>query len=255
MEYNTLIVTIENSAGIIRINRLPQKNSINIEFLREFNAVLDELERNDSVHAIVIRGNEHFFCTGMDLNMVSEDECNNIEQSSTKMYSDMLKRIALLCKPVITIVEGRTLAGGVGIVAASDLVIVGPNATFGLSEAIWGLLPSMVMPYLIRRVGYQRAYRMTLTAQNVDANQALEYCLADVLEKNPSAALAKYMVALSRVSKETVAEMKIYFRKMWIINDTIEAIAIDETTKLVNDPVVKENINNYVRYQRFPWEK
>ena len=93
----------------------------------------------------------------------------------TQMYMDTLRRITLFSKVVISCVDGQVLAGGVGLVACSDLVIATSKAEFGLSEALWGLLPAMVLPYLIRKVGVQKAYFMTLTTIRISVEEAKRY--------------------------------------------------------------------------------
>lgn len=252
--FETLIFTRNDDCYTVKINRSEHKNSINCTFLKELNSAMDMAAEDETCRVFVITGCDRYFCTGMDLDVVSDGD-DEVDMDSTQMYSNILKKMALFPKPIITVVNGAVMAGGVGIVAASDIAIGSSNITFTLSEAIWGLLPSMVMPYLIRRIGYQNAYRMTLTARSVDAETAYSYGLIDELTDNVEILLNKYITSFRRVSKETVYEMKKYFRKMWIIDDDMERTAIEETHKLINSPNVRQNISNFVKYQKFPWEK
>ena len=118
------------------------------------------------------------------------------------------------------------MAGGMGLVAASDLVFAHSNATFSLSEVLWGLLPAMVMPFLIRRVGYQNAYRLTLTASTINADEARAMYLADEVGEDIESRLQAMTRRLGRVQVETVKDLKNYFRKMWIIDEAMEKTAI-----------------------------
>ena len=91
------------------------------------------------------------------------------------------------------------MAGGVGLVAACDLAVAGPAATFTLSETLWGLLPAMVMPFLVRRVGPQRAFRLTLSAETIDASEAHRIGMVDELAENPEVKLRALERRLSRL--------------------------------------------------------
>ena len=111
------------------------------------------------------------------------------------------------------------------------------------------------MPFLIRRIGYQKSYMLTLTAQNISAKTAYEIQLVDVLAENLDEALQTVLKNCRRVTSGTVAEMKSFFRKMWIIDEAMENTAIEELQKLIKTPVVLDNIKNFVLHQKLPWEK
>jgi len=224
--------------------------------LIEINHVLDEIEKDDKYRFLVLQGKEGFFCTGMDFEQVAQDVLAGHEPKFTaNNYMTTLKRFNTTAKVVIAKVDGRVLAGGMGIVAACDLVLATEQCQFGLSEALWGLLPANVMPFLIRRVGYQKAYVLTLTAQNISAQTAYEIHLVDVLAKNLDEALQLVLKNCRRVTGDTVAEMKSFFRKMWIIDEAMENTAIEELQRLIKKPVVLDNIKNFVLHQKLPWDK
>jgi len=151
-------------------------------------------------------------------------------------------------------VEGQVMAGGIGIVAASDLVLANSSSTFSLTEALWGLLPSMVLPYLIRRVGYQTSYHMTLTAETFNTQEAEKVHLVDIAAKNVERSLSRLLQRLTRLQAETIVDLKRYFNQLVPITIKQANIAIQETARLSMQPRVMENIINFVRHQRFPWE-
>jgi len=141
-----------------------------------------------------------------------------------------------------------------GLVASSDLVVANPQSQFSLSEALWGLLPCCVLPYLIRRIGYQAAYRLTLTTQPIQGEEAYRLQLVDELSEHPNENIRRLLVRLNRIAPDTLKAMKAYFRKMWIIDEKMEQTAVDNITQLIQSPGVQNNIKNFVKYQRFPWE-
>ena len=155
---------------------------------------------------------------------------------------------------VIAEVDGTVMAGGMGLVAASDLVFSTNRSTFNLSEALGGLLPAMVMPFLIRRVGFQSAYRLTLTTETINATEAKAIHLVDELGDDIQPRIQTMSRRLSRIHVETIGHLKAYFRKMWIVTEEMEKTAVAELARLTKDPRVIENITNFVETGEVPWE-
>ena len=146
------------------------------------------------------------------------------------------------------------MAGGVGLVAASDLVFSDTKSTFSLSEVLWGLLPAMVMPFLIRRVGFQNAYRLTLTTSTISAHDASAMNLVDELGDDVEARVQAMSRRISRLDTDTISDLKSYFRKMWIVTEEMERTAVAELARLSQDPRIVENVTNYVKHGKVPWE-
>jgi enoyl-CoA hydratase/carnithine racemase len=100
-------------------------------------------------------------------------------EEAVKAYSGLLTRMRVSAKPVIALVDGDVKAGGIGLVAAADIVIASTRSQFQLSEVLLGLIPANVLPFLIERVGQRRATWMTLTARTLDAASARAAGLVD----------------------------------------------------------------------------
>ncbi len=255
MNFKTLLA--EENQGIINVifNRPNANNSINTEMLAEINMVLDYAEKSPNNKLIVLQGSDKFFCTGMDFKEFSQVADEHQDDKHADLYMQTIRRFSLIPKIVVTKVEGQVTAGGVGFVAASDYVIATEHAQFSLSEALWGLLPAMVLPYLIRRVGFQKAYSMTLTTQVVTAEEAYSAHLVDNLTNNPDQAIHRLWLRLRIINETTLKHMKEYFRKLWIINNSVEEEAVKVISALLSDSKTKENITNFVNLNKFPWEK
>lgn len=255
--YQTILTKDTRQVKFISIHRIKDNNSISLQLLVEMEDVLSKVEFDNQFRVIVIEGSDGVFCTGMDFNTYVK-EGNEREDTASKefasAYMHLLHRISIFPKVIIARVDGKVLAGGVGIVAVCDYVLATSKTTFGLSEVLWGLLPSMVLPYLIRRIGFQTAYRMTLTSQTLDAQQAVQVNLVDEISDNQDQSLNLLVNRLSRISFKTIAQMKQYFRELWIINSDIEDLGVEKTSYLAMQPYVRENIKNYQLYKQFPWE-
>jgi 1,4-dihydroxy-2-naphthoyl-CoA synthase len=140
------------------------------ELTGAFRALADE----PGVRAIVLTGNGPAFCAGADLNWMkkmagySDDE----NRADALRLAEMLRAIYTCPKPVIARVQGDTYAGGVGLVAACDIVVAVDTANFCLSEAKLGLIPATISPYVIRALGEQASRRYFITAERFSAAEA-----------------------------------------------------------------------------------
>jgi len=254
MNFETIIVTEQDSSIIIAFNRPNNKNSINRLLLHEINKVLDYAESNASCRLVIFKGTKDFFCTGLDFEEVATlHDRQQLEQWGT-LYTQTLRRFTESSKIIVSCIEGKAIAGGLGFVAASDWVIATDNAHFKLSEALWGLLPAMIAPYLIRRIGFQQTYSMTFTCRGVSPQEAQAIHLIDKLNNDVNEAIKRLSIRLSRTSTSTVKEMKAYFKKLYPISPSTEKDAIDEFATLLLKPEVQANIHRYLESGKLPWE-
>ncbi len=258
MTWRTL--KLEPGPGGLRVilNRPEARNSLNRDMLEELHRALDEAEARADCRVVAFEGQGEAFCTGMDLVEAAGERFEEdaaARRALSERYMALLRRLATA--PLVTMakVDGRAMAGGVGLVAACDLALATPRAQFSLSEALWGLLPACVTPYLIRRVGFQAAFRMTLATTPVDAAQARAANLVDEVGDDLDALAKRFFLRLGRLQTETVRDLKGFFRKMWLINEDMERAAVDEISRLMATPRVRRNIEGFVNDQKFPWER
>lgn len=255
MSYSSLIVQPGVRSVTLTIHRPETQNAIDDTLLTELLRALDAAEADPECRLVILAGENGVFCTGMDFAAVAKQAASgSTEAMRSSRYMEVLRRLATIPRTVIAKVDGRVTAGGVGFVAASDLVVATERTQFSLSEALWGLLPCCVMPYLVRRIGFQPAYRLTLTTQAVSAREALPYQLVDEVSDQPDDVIRKWTLRVGKLEPETLRELKTYFRSMWIVDDAMEQHAIAEISRLVAKPRVIENITNYVTRRQFPWE-
>lgn len=255
MVYSSLLVKPGPRSVTLTIHRPESQNAIDDTLLDELLHALDAAEADPECRMIVLTGENGVFCTGMDFNAVARQaSAGSSEAMRGARYMEVLRRFATIPRTVIARVDGRVTAGGVGFVAASDLVVATERTQFNLTEALWGLLPCCVMPYLIRRVGFQPAYRLTLTTQTISARDALPFHLVDEVSNDPDDAIRKWALRVTKLDPQTLRDLKAYFRQMWIVDDRMEQHAVAEIGRLVAEPRVIANITNFVTRRQFPWE-
>jgi polyketide biosynthesis enoyl-CoA hydratase PksH len=159
--------------------------------------------------------------------------------------------------PFITVsqVRGKANAGGLGFVAASDIVLADETAQFSLSELLFGLYPAMVLPFLVRRVGSQRAHYLTLMTQPFGARQAYEWGLVDAFEPQSEALLRRHLLRLSRLSRTAVRRYKSYMSGMSGTLSEQKPRAIAANLEVFSDQGNLDAITRYVERGVFPWER
>lgn len=254
MEFKTIYFNeIMPGAYAIQFNRPRQKNSINAELIQEISIVLDVLAEDEDCKMIVLEGSQGYFCTGMDFEgYVGEKEEQTIPLPEE--FMSLLKQISEMPQIIIAKLEGKVMAGGVGLAAVCDYVLASEKTTFLLSEMLWGLLPCMVLPYIIRRTGYWQAYQMTISATEITAKEALLCHLADEVSDDLENSIKTLYKRFARLNSITIGEAKQYFKKLWIINEEMELEAVEEITKLADSELVRKNITCFVKEKKFPWQ-
>ena len=252
----TLIVKEAPRQLIVTISRPHRANSINETLLDELTTVLDYAEHLENCRTVVLEGAPGLFCTGMDfVEATTHLHHETAENSQSSNYMRVLKRFTLSPRIIVCRLDGKVIAGGVGLAAASDIVVSTNRTEFSLSEALWGLLPCCVLPFLIRRVGYQKAYVMTLTSRTLSAREAHAIQLVDEITDNLDDTLRKLTLRLNLLDDKTILDLKRYFQKMSLISRETEEFAISEGARLAAQSHVQQNIANYVARGVFPWER
>ena len=206
--------------------------------------------------SIVLEGLPEVFCLGADFSEIHR-ELKKKERTGPAdpepLYDLWLK---LATGPYITVshVRGKANAGGIGFVAASDIVLADDRAVFSLSELLFGLFPACVLPFLIRRVGFQKAHYMTLTTAPVPAQQACEWGLADACEANSESLLRRHLLRLRRLSKTGIRRYKHYMSRLCKLPLQSKSEAVRANKEIFSDPRNLEGIFRYVEDGKFPWE-
>ncbi len=251
--FQTILVEQQAPVCVIRLNRIEARNTINSQMIEECGRALAELD--DSTTIVVLEGTPEVFCFGADFQQVQRAYANGEqrEQNPGPLY-DLWLRLA--AGPFISIahVRGQANAGGIGFVAACDIVLAEASATFSLSELLFGLYPACVLPFLIRRIGRQKAHYMTLMTQPVAAEQARQWGLVDVCEANSADLLRRHLLRLRRLSKDAIIRYKEYLGRLddFLIRSREPALAGNR--EMFSNEQNLRMISRYVQTGLFPWE-
>jgi polyketide biosynthesis enoyl-CoA hydratase PksH len=251
MSFETLKVRLEPPVCTIQIDRGAADNSINRSMVEEFHEALNACD-GPSVHVVMVEGLPQVFCLGADFQDYAADAARNAVDPD--MLYGVWERLA--CGPFVSIahVRGKANAGGVGFAAACDIVLADSTAQFGLSELLFGVYPACVLPFLMRRVGFQHAHYMTLTTKPVTAEQALSFGLVDECEADSATLLRRHLVRLRRLSKAGIRNYKTYANALNPILTQSRAAAVAANRELFADPTNRDAIKRFAQTGLFPWE-
>ncbi len=201
----------ENNAGIISLDEGDSGNRLDPERVGKVIEAFDLLTKNKSCRVIFIRSRGRDFCLGMDLEKAAASGNRQEIEKAVRRYSDLLEKLHSSDAVTVALVNGSVKAGGVGLVAACDIVIATENADFELSEAIFGIIPANVLPYLyMLRLSPQQSRYLVLTASKINAAKALsiglvdEVCPVQDIEKK-ARSIGKQLM---RISPQAVREYK-----------------------------------------------
>ena len=177
MNYENILVELENSIQVITINRPSKLNALNKETIEELSHVLIAADKEASVRAIIITGaGEKAFVAGADISEFSDFSVEEGKNLSKKGHDQLFSRIDQMKTPVIAAVNGFALGGGLELAMAAHVRIFSENARVGLPETSLGVIPGYGGTQRLAQIaGKGRAMQMVLSAEMIDAATALNY--------------------------------------------------------------------------------
>lgn len=174
MNLETIEIIRKNGMATIRLNRPEVHNAFNAKMIEEITTAFTELGSDKSIRFIILRGNGKSFCAGADLNWMKEAAGYTREQNEREalQLSECFYKIYTCPLPVITVVHGASTGGANGFVAAADISVCTDETVFSLSEVKIGLVPSVISPYIVKRIGEFPSRELMLTARRIYGDEA-----------------------------------------------------------------------------------
>ncbi|OEI73469.1 enoyl-CoA hydratase [Bacillus subtilis] len=253
MDYQTVNVRIEQDICYLQLYRPKEKNTINDRMIEECHHVLDRYE--ESITLLVLEGLPDVFCFGADFQEMHDTMTRGqVRERNPERLYDLWLRLAT--GPFITIshVRGRVNAGGIGFVAASDIVLAERSAQFSLSELLFGVFPAAVLPFLIRRMGVAKANYLTIMTKSITAEQADAWGLVDAYEDNSQSLLRKHLLRLKPLTKRAIVRYKQYIHQLYIPLQEAKSLAVEANKEMFSDTQNLSGIFRYIETGKFPWE-
>src|SRR5688572_23982648 len=178
MPSNVIDVKVTGAIGTIVLNRPDKRNALSRAMIAQLGEALSDLHGEKRVRAVVLTGAGSAFCAGMDLQemqavaILADAERAEEWGDSAEAYRELVMQMIELPKPIIASVNGPAIAGGAGLVLASDIVVATPTALFGLPEPRRGIVAGIVAPLLAFRAGGGTAARLLVSSVLIAADEA-----------------------------------------------------------------------------------
>lgn len=232
-------ITVEEKASgaiaTVTLGRPELHNAFNAQMIAELREAFAGFSKNSPVRAIVLRGEGKSFCAGADLNWMRQMVDYSFEQNVEDAHAlaAMFRAIQQCPKPVIARVHGPAFGGGVGLVAACDMAFATESATFCLSEVKLGLLPAVISPFVLKKIGETHARRYFLTAEKFSASEAHRIGLVSEVLPDEAALdhqLETVLAALCANGPEAISQSKVLIEQVCRFD---WERAVDITTKLI----------------------
>ncbi len=234
--YSTLRVERDGLVARVVLNRPEIRNAFNDAMIQDLRAAFAALRADDGVRVVVLTGEGKAFCAGADLNWMRKVVSYTREES----YADSLELALLmreayeLPKPLIGRINGPAIGGGTGLVAVCDIAVAAESAVFSFSEVKIGLVPAVISPYVLKRVGERFAREYFLTGKRLSADEAAACGLVNVAvpDGELDARVAAYVSELSSSGPSALATAKRMVRQ--VADVTLEA-AGPLTAQMITD--------------------
>jgi methylglutaconyl-CoA hydratase len=180
-------LAVQDGVATVTLNRPEIHNAFDEALIAKLTETFVALDDDGDVRIVVLAGAGRSFCAGADLNwmkrMAAFGQDENLRDATA--LAAMLRALYALSKPTIARVHGAAYGGGVGLIAACDIAVAVPEATFALTEAKLGLIPATIGPYVIEAIGARQARRYFLTAERFGAAEALRIGLVHEVAASP----------------------------------------------------------------------
>jgi polyketide biosynthesis enoyl-CoA hydratase PksH len=252
-ELKTVRLSLKNRVLRLQLYRPESNNSINDEMVRECSHVIAEY--SDQISILIIEGLPDCFCLGADFSdLTSIEKSNKPDHFAPEPLYSLWETLA--SGPFISIahIRGSVNAGGMGFVAACDLALADTNAEFALSELLFGLMPACVLPFLIKRIGRQKAHSMTLMTSSINVHEAHRIGLVDAFAEDSNDLLRKWLLRLTRLEKGAVYRYKKYMASLDASLSASRPLALEANKEVLSDPQILNNISRFLSTGKFPWE-
>jgi methylglutaconyl-CoA hydratase len=206
----------EGEVMTVALNRPLSHNALTPEMILELTAVFHDINERDDIRVVLLTGNGRSFCAGADLGFMraAADYSFDENVADGEAIFDLMTAVDSCRKPVVGRVNGAAIGGGVGLVACCDIVVAVERAKFAFSEARLGILPAVISPFVLAKIGAGNARELFLTGERFTAEHAQRIGLVQhvVAEDRLDEKVAERVQALLLAAPGAQAEGKVLIR-------------------------------------------
>lgn len=252
----TIHIQQDGPVVTITLDRPEVKNAFNETVIAELTAAFRSL--NAQTRVVVLTGSGDVFCAGADIAWMKKSiACSETENAhDADLMAQMFRAIDECPCAVIGAVNGHALGGGMGLVACCDIVVAVESAMFGFTEVRLGIVPAVIAPFSLRKIGARQARRYFLTGERFGVEQAQamglvhEIAAADELDQR----VADLTARLLKSGPRAVAIAKQLIRDVPTMNtDTAHDHTVQTTARARTSPEGQEGLGAFLEKRVPNW--
>jgi len=259
-KYETISSEIKDHVCIITLNRAHVHNAFNPVMISELTSEFLNQSTNPLTRVIILTGEGKSFSAGADLGYMqsSKDFTIDENQKDARNLEKLFHTIYETPKPIVGRINGAAFGGGVGLVSLCDISIAVEKAIFAFSEVNLGIMPAVISPYVIPKIGVSQATRYFLTGERFSAETALKIGLIHEIAPSISELdqkLDEVLVNLLASGPSAMAQIKkILDKNRTETLDVLRPYLIDSIAQIRTSPEGKEGLNAFLEKRDPKWK-
>ncbi len=240
------------------LNRPQASNALSDELIQRLNATLAELASDDSIRFLVLRGAGKNFCAGADLTWMqaaaAQTDAEN--QKGSEVLASLFHRLKMFPAPTLCVAQGAVFGGGVGLVACCDLVLASETTKFCLSELKLGLMPAVILPYLMAKMQRSALQFYGLSARVFAASEGKDAGLVNIVASAEQLETQVLEVAnlLLQCGPQASREFKALMHSLWpSTNESVRATTVAAIAKRRSSAEAQHGIASFFAKKAPDW--
>jgi len=253
-----LELEIDGPVARVWMNRPEARNAFDGLMVTELRKTLFDLRSVDGVRVIVLGGRGASFCAGADIEwmkaMAGFSRAENLGEAQA--LADLFFTVYESPKPVVARVHGHALGGGAGLVAACDIPVAALGTQFGFTEVRLGIIPAVISPYVLGKIGESAARELFLTGERFEAVRAVEIGLvrAAVPVEDLDATVERRVEELLKAGPRAIAEAKALIREVsWRRVEEMQRYTVERIAELRVSAEGQEGLRAFLEKRKPDW--
>jgi methylglutaconyl-CoA hydratase len=242
----------------VTLNRPDVRNALNEELMAELTEWAQSVPQDGSVRVVILQGAGAVFSAGADLHWMSKMVGYSREENiaDARKLAGLYQALDNLPVPLIGRIHGAALGGGAGLAAVCDVVIATDDTMFGFTEVTLGIIPAMISPYVLRKIGMSAARELCLNGTRFSAARALEIGLIHerVGNNEVDEAVQRHVEQFRKAAPSAIAAAKRVLRDVYGHRPSdVMALTVDAIANQRVSPEGQEGMKAFLEKRRPKW--
>ena len=258
-QYRYLATRRDRAVEYLTLNRPEVRNAFNDDVIAELTAWAAQARTDRALRVVVLSGEGTVFSAGADANWMARmiDYSHEENVRDAMRMAQMFQALDTLPAAVVGRIQGAALGGGAGLAAICDIAVADENAVFGFTETKLGILPAVISPYVLPKIGPSAARELFLTGMRFSAVRAREIGLvhAVVATAQLDNTVQKYVAELLSAAQSGVAAAKALIPEVWAQSsrDAMMAITAEAIARQRVSPEGQDGLRSFLGKRKPQW--